>query len=100
VLVGYSWGAAVTAMADPAALVAQVLVAPPVSLLDGTIPSGPLTLLLVPAHDQYGPPDDVRRLVEGWPATTLEVVEGTDHFLVGAIAKIADRAVTWATSQL
>ena len=100
VLVGYSWGAAVTALASPGALVARVLVAPPVSMLEEAVPGGAPTLVLVPAHDQYGPPDDVRRATDEWPSTTMEVVEGTDHFLVGAVAKITDRTVAWVTSQL
>ena len=31
----------------------------------------------------------------GWPDTTLEVIESTDHFLVGRAASIATRVVAW-----
>jgi pimeloyl-ACP methyl ester carboxylesterase len=68
------------------------------------LPAAPVhtvpTLVLVPAHDQYGPPDAVRAAVGDWPGTTVEVVEGCDHFLAGAVARIADRATTWLTEQL
>ena len=100
VLVGYSWGAAVSALASPGSLLARALVAPPVSMIGLAAPRGTPTLVLVPAHDQYGPPADVRRATDSWPATTMEVVEGTDHFLVGAIAKITARTATWVASQL
>ncbi len=96
VLIGYSWGAAVAAQAPAAAVVARVLVAPPVSITDvGPPPAGAPTLVLVPEHDQYGPPDAARAAVDGWPDATLEVIDGIDHFLAGATARIADRSVTW-----
>ena len=43
------------------------------------------TLVLVPAHDQYGPPDEVEAPLAAWPDATIEVVDGCDHFLAGAI---------------
>jgi alpha/beta superfamily hydrolase len=97
-LVGYSWGSLVTALAAPAGLAARVLVAPPVATVDLPALDGVPALLLVPAHDQYGGPDAVRAAVEGSPTTTIEVVAGTDHFLAGAISRIADRAVEWLTA--
>jgi alpha/beta superfamily hydrolase len=98
-LVGYSWGAGVSARAQSEALVARVLVAPPVSMLQGApVPAVP-TLVLVPAHDQFGPPDGVAEATRPWPDTVVEVVEGTDHFLAGAVDRIAERAVGWASAR-
>lgn len=94
-LVGYSWGAAVTARAQHPGLVARVLVAPPASLLQGPPPATVPTLVLVPADDQFGPPDTVAELMADWPDTTVEVVHGTDHFVVGAADRIAEQAVGW-----
>ncbi len=98
-LVGYSWGSLVTAWVAPAGLVARVLVAPPVSAFDlAASPAagdGLPALLLVPAHDQYGSPDAVSAALEGWPTASLEVIEGCDHFLAGAIATVAQRSVGW-----
>jgi alpha/beta superfamily hydrolase len=97
-LVGYSWGSAVVAHAHVDGLAARVLVAPPVTMLD--LPTQPEpALVLVPAHDQYGPPADVRAALAGWPDATIEVVEGCDHFLVGAIGRITTRAVDWLLAQ-
>ncbi|HEX4865993.1 MAG TPA: hypothetical protein VFV32_00045 [Acidimicrobiales bacterium] len=101
VLVGYSWGSVVTAEACPDGRVARVLVAPPVTLLGGRLPSGEApTLVLVPAHDQYGPPDAVEALLGGRPGTEIEVVPGADHFLVGAVARIATRTTEWVDGLL
>ena len=95
VLVGYSWGSIATSLARPPQLTHRVLIAPPVSMLTLTEGGGVPTLVLVPVHDQFGPPDAVRDAMGEWPATTIEVVEGTDHFVAGAVARIADRTVSW-----
>ncbi len=100
VLVGYSWGAAVAAITTPESLVARVLVAPPLTMVDPGIPAAlratpAPTLLLVPEHDQYSPPDAVRGVLGDAPSTTIEIVDGTDHFLGGAVAGIAIRASSW-----
>jgi pimeloyl-ACP methyl ester carboxylesterase len=96
-LVGYSWGAAVSARATRDGLIARVLVAPPASMLAGVAAPEVPTLVLVPAHDQFGPPDAIAEVTAGWPHTTVEVVEGCDHFLVGAVDRVATRAVVWLT---
>jgi alpha/beta superfamily hydrolase len=97
VLVGYSWGAAVVALAGPEGLDARLLVAPPAMMLE--VPAQPEpTLVLVPAHDQYGPAADVEAALSGWPDVTIEIVAGCDHFLAGAIGRITDRAVDWLRS--
>jgi len=96
-LVGYSWGSVVTACTSVDGLSARVLIAPPIRAVD--LPPQPEpTLVLVPAHDQYGPPADVKSALSAWPDITIEVVDGCDHFLVGAIGRITDRAVGWLVS--
>ena len=97
-LVGYSWGAAVVARTSAA----------------GTLGAGPRG----PAGHDAGPPAatgacpraragarPVRpagrgrpRHSVGWPDATVEVVDGCDHFLAGAIGRITDRAVDWVTA--
>lgn len=97
-LVGYSWGSVVSLLAEPAGLVSRVLVAPPVSMLSMEVAAPEVPqLVLVPAHDQYGPPDAVRGVMGDWIGTTIELVEGCDHFLMGAVARIADRTTSWLT---
>jgi alpha/beta superfamily hydrolase len=99
VLVGYSWGSVVSSRASPDGLAARVLVAPPVAMFDLPSLDEVPALLLVPAHDQYGGPDAVRAAVDDTSTATVEVVEGVDHFLAGAIARIAQRAVEWLTAR-
>jgi hypothetical protein len=71
-----------------------VLVAPPVAHIE--LPPQPEpALVLVPAHDQYGPPDAADAALASWPDATVEVVDGCDHFLAGAVRRIADRTVAW-----
>jgi alpha/beta superfamily hydrolase len=105
VLVGYSWGSLVTAIAPPdPAVVARVLVAPPTSMhsLDGSpaADDGVPTLVLVPAHDQFGPPDAVRGALGGWAHATIEEVPMADHFLVGHAAAVAERVTGWLAEVL
>jgi alpha/beta superfamily hydrolase len=56
------------------------------------------TLLIVPEHDEFRPPDAAREATSGWTATTIEVVAGADHFLVGHSAKVADLVTAFAAS--
>jgi alpha/beta superfamily hydrolase len=97
-LVGYSWGSIVTSLVGDPRLAGRVLIAPPVSVLVPAPGDGTPTLVLVPAHDQFGPPDAVNDLLGGWPATTIEIVEGADHFLAGAVQRVADHTVAWLTA--
>ena len=62
-------------------------------------------LALAPERDQFGPPDTVRAVVDGWPdgigsSTTVEVVDGADHFLMGAAADVGERVVDWIVTAI
>jgi alpha/beta superfamily hydrolase len=101
VVCGYSFGAGVATHVDAGdRLAGWVLVAPPLAM----VPAGPVgtderpKLVLVPAHDQFCPPDALRPLVEGWTAATVEEVPSADHFLAGATAAVAARATAWVTA--
>lgn len=96
-LVGYSWGSVVVTLAAPMGLAARVLVAPPVASFAFAAADDVPALVLVPAHDQYGGPDAVEQAIGSWPAVTVEVVQGCDHFLAGAVDRIATRSVEWLT---
>ena len=98
-LAGYSFGAAIGTQVCSPAVVGWALVAPPLTML--TVDTAACAadprpkLVLVPAHDQFCPPDDAVAATSGWEATTVEEVPGADHFLVGAIGRVASRTVAW-----
>lgn len=88
-----------SALAAPSGLAARVLVAPPVAMFELPSSDDAPALLLVPAHDQYGGPEAVATAIEGSTTATMEVVDGADHFLTGAISRIAGRTVEWLYEQ-
>ena len=95
VVLGYSFGADVSLAAaiDPDA---RVLIAPPLQIVSSEPPTCP-TLLLVPEHDQFSPPDRASEVTVDWPDADVETLQGADHFLTGATARIAARTVDWLT---
>lgn len=97
VLAGYSFGAAVglAAAAHRPDVAAIVAIAPPAPMLAlDAVPTVP-TLLVVPAHDQFGPPDVIAPLVAGWPAATVVTIDSADHFLAGRTAAVGALVVDW-----
>ena len=97
VVAGYSFGAGIaTQLLDPR-IVRWVLVAPllsPAKLDVDAIAADPRPkLVLSPDHDQYCPAPEAVAATKGWTATTVEPVEGADHFLGGATTRVAARAV-------
>jgi alpha/beta superfamily hydrolase len=46
-------------------------------------------LLVVPEHDQFRSPASAREVTADWQATDIEVVTGADHFLAGALDRVA-----------
>jgi alpha/beta superfamily hydrolase len=87
VVAGWSFGADVSLAVADARIGQWVAIAPPLRIIDpGTMAAATdprPKLLVVPEHDQFDPPDRVRETTAAWVATTIEVVAGADHFLVG-----------------
>jgi len=99
-VVGYSFGAAVGLGVEHASVRARVAIAPPLAVMDVQPASALPTLVLVPALDQFSPPSAVEPIVADWPDTTVEVVDGADHLLVGRAGTAADRATAWLLERL
>lgn len=99
-LAGYSFGAAVAlSVADPR-LDGWYAVAPPLTMAGRAFIASTdhrPKVIEAPEHDQYTPPASMREVTAGWLATTVEVVPMADHFLAGATAVVAERAVAAAT---
>jgi len=101
---GYSFGGSIaTQVLDPR-IVQWVLVAPPLTLLplstDAIAADPRPKLVLSPTEDQYCPPASAAEATAGWTATSLEPVEGADHFLAGAARGVADRTTQTIQSTL
>jgi alpha/beta superfamily hydrolase len=93
-LAGYSFGALVALEVIDERVDGWFAVAAPIG--DGAVPLAaadhrPKTLL-VPAHDQFAPPDVIERRTAGWVATERTTVPMADHFLAGGSARVADAA--------
>jgi alpha/beta superfamily hydrolase len=91
-LAGWSFGADVSLSVVDPRLHGWIAIAPPLRIVDpatmGAAQDARPKLLVVPEHDQYDPPDRARPITESWRATTFEVVNGADHFLVGRTDRV------------
>ena len=97
VVAGWSFGADVSLTVVDDAITGWVPIAPPLAVVDVStmLAAGDPRpkLLVVPEHDQYDPPDRVRKMTADWVATSIEVVPGADHFLVGRTDRVAELVV-------
>lgn len=93
-VVGYSFGAAVGLTVDDRRVSSCVGVAPPLSMMPVAAP-GLAALVVVPAHDQFCPPDVAAPIVATWPRARMEVIEMGDHFLTGRSQAVAETVSRW-----
>jgi len=97
VLAGWSFGADVSASVVDDRLAGWFLIAPPLRMLPahefvaGFEPRP--KVLAVPENDMFRPPDSAREATADWVNTTIEVVAGADHFLVGRTAKVTESLI-------
>ena len=104
VLCGWSFGADVSLSVVDPILDGWVAIAPPLRVLPveelaaGAGADPRPTLLIVPEHDQFRPPDAAREATADWTATTIEAVSGADHFMVGRTEKVAALVAAFVAS--
>ncbi len=102
---GYSFGAMI-ALAQPVTKVSDpgvtgwVAVAPPLAAMPASAPPTGPTLLVVPAHDQFSPPDTIEPVVADWPDVSVETVAMADHFLQGRTGAVVDVVTRWVDDLL
>jgi alpha/beta superfamily hydrolase len=104
VLCGWSFGADVSLSITDPRIDGWVGIAPPLRVLPldelaaaaGADPRP--TLLIVPEHDEFRPPDAARAATADWVNSTIEVVNGADHFLVGRTEKVARLVAAFAAT--
>lgn len=100
VLSGWSFGGDVSlAVVDPAidgwfAVAPTLRILPDDAYVGGDDPRP--KVLAVPEHDEFNPPERCRRKVAAWTTTTVEVIAGADHYLVGRTAVLVDHLVAFA----
>jgi len=87
VLAGWSFGADVCLAVAAPRIGGWFAAAPPLRILEPATMAAATDprpkLLAVAERDPFCPPDAARAIVAGWPACTVEVVAGADHFFVG-----------------
>lgn len=104
-LAGYSFGAAVAARVAAGRAGAVCLVAPPLGPGDDVLAPalgalGTSLLLVAGDRDPYCPPAAVARVREAWPAATITLLEGADHFFFSALEPLAEAITAWARRTL
>jgi alpha/beta superfamily hydrolase len=104
VLSGWSFGADVSLSLSDERIDGWAAIAPPLRVLPvdelaaaaGADPRP--TLLIIPEHDEFRPPESAREATAGWVNTTIAVVPGADHFLVGRTERAARLVADFAAS--
>ncbi len=94
VLCGWSFGADVSLTVTDPRLAGWALIAAPMRIRPtadyAAVAADPRPkLLIVPEHDDFRTPESAIEATRGWANTTVEVVPGADHFLVGRTDRAA-----------
>jgi uncharacterized protein len=96
VVAGYSFGSSVAVRIDDQRVIGWFLLAPQAAALAGArIGMDPRKkMIVVPALDQFSPPEAVEASIGDWISTSVSVAPGVDHFL-GDVGSIVDEALEW-----
>jgi alpha/beta superfamily hydrolase len=101
VLAGYSFGADVSLCVVHPSVAGWYAIAPPLRTASGEMVAARdrrPKQLAVAQHDQFTPTDAARAQTAGWTNTQVDEIPGTDHFLAGGMAVVADGLVEFARS--
>jgi len=98
VLAGWSFGADTSLDVVDERLTAWFAVAPPLRHGgDYEAATDPRPkFVAVPEHDQFRSPSAANPILSSWTTTTVEVVKGADHFLVGRTDKAVELFLSFA----
>lgn len=108
VLAGWSFGADVSLSVTDSRLTGWVPVAPPLRVIPiedmvAAVDQRP-KVIVVPENDPFNPPKRCRAETADWVATTVEVITGGDHFLVGRTDRLVELLVdtcrSWVDMQI
>lgn len=102
VLAGWSFGADVSLSVLDDRLAGWFLIASPLRILPldaMVVAADPRPkFFAIPENDQFRRPDAVREMTAEWINTTVEMVPGGDHFLVGRTVQVADWLADFVTT--
>ena len=103
VLCGWSFGGDVSLTVTDRRLAGWALIAAPMRIrptadYDAVATDPRPKLLIVPEHDEFRSPASAIEATSGWVNTTVEVVPGADHFLVGRTEKAARLVAAFVAS--
>ncbi|MCD9622538.1 alpha/beta hydrolase [Rhabdothermincola salaria] len=103
VVCGWSFGADVSLGVTDERLAGWVVIAPPLRFRPAAdydvVGHDPRPkLIIVPEHDEFRSPASAAEATADWVNTTLEVVPGADHFLVGRTDKAARLVIDFIAS--
>jgi alpha/beta superfamily hydrolase len=91
---GWSFGGDVSLSVDDDRIAGWVPVAATLRILplDELVAAGDQRpkSLIVPENDEFNPPDRCEPMVAEWTSTSIEVVPGAGHYLVGRTAAVTD----------
>jgi hypothetical protein len=98
ILAGWSFGADTALSVVDDRVTAWFAVAPPLRRGgDYGAASDPRPkFVAVPEHDQFRSPSSAKPILSSWMNTSIEVVKGADHFLVGRTDKAAELFLEFA----
>ena len=100
VLGGWSFGADTSLAVGDERATAWFAVAPPLrrpaELVAARDPRP--KLLAIPEHDQFRSPESARPILRDWESTSMEIVRGADHFLIGRTEKASDMCLSFLRS--
>jgi len=100
-MAGYSFGAAMAAAvaAGGEPLAGLALIAPPLAMRG--LPRMPLAIngpvrIVAGRADTYCPAEALAGLAGSWPAATITVIDGADHFFFGGLQALDAALADWA----
>ncbi len=98
ILAGYSFGADIALQVDHPSIVGWIAVAPPLMLLDSAAASAAgnddrPTLVVAGTEDQFRTAQAASDILTGWTNTTVEAIEGADHFFAEHLKAVTKTAL-------
>lgn len=102
ILAGWSFGADVSLTIVDDRVVGWFLAAPPLRVVDPSEMAAQHVeapkVLAIGAQDQFNAPSNAEQITAEWKSTTIEVIDGADHFFGPALPHLIERFETFLNS--